>query len=506
MSLQHASKQGIFSMTAVALVMLLYLSGAPPSHHGVVGLGGAATVGEARVPADAPATRSAQCVLEQLGEESDTKCETWVSANPEGDGQDVAISPIDGSIYIAGRSFQPGQVGRFFVQALEPATGEELWQTVSSQGGANIEVALNADGTLVFVAGQSESGSDSQWTVSAFDARVGDELWATSYKPDGGVDLAAGLALTPDGNRLYLSGEGALRRKGFSPRGMIAALDASTGKRLWVKMLWSADTAYAVVASARDRVYVAGPAQRGDGGVLAAYKASTGRRLWVRSWDSRSSRIGVTPSSLVSSPDGRRLFVGATSRWLEPDREETDPPSDSVPKYWLQLRGLNATTGKTLWTTPLEAFPLSGLSGLEIHPDGSYVFASAYQDVSSTGSRDAIAVAYDAKTGYEIWAARNQLPDPHVQPVDLEASPDGKAVYIAAHSYFSDEGDDFLTFAINPADGKTSWFARFNTSPQGTDRNRAFALAAALTGGGLYVTGSNESGPNPTAVTLAYSA
>ena len=122
--------------------------------------------------------------------------------------------------------------------AYAAATGAQLWSRLYNPGDLpdyGRSVAISPDGSRVFVTGSSEgTGSSSDYATLAYDADTGAGLWVSRYTGLGGkrVDEGAALAVSPDGSRVFVTGwssEGYL-----NPDYATLAYDAATGAPLWL--------------------------------------------------------------------------------------------------------------------------------------------------------------------------------------------------------------------------------------------------------------------------------
>ena len=123
--------------------------------------------------------------------------------------------------------------------AYDAATGTQLW-VKRYNGPENLGNVANAlgvspDGSRVFVTGESiGSGSDSDYATVAYDAATGTQLWVTRYNgPDSRLDQANALGVSPDGSRVFVTGESLGSGSDFDYASV--AYDAATGTQRWVR-------------------------------------------------------------------------------------------------------------------------------------------------------------------------------------------------------------------------------------------------------------------------------
>ncbi len=279
----------------------------------------------------------------------------------------------------------------------------------------------------------------------------GAQLWVKRYHgPGGRSDIAASVAASSDGRRVFVTG-------------------TSTGK--------SSGTDYATVA----------------------YSTVTGARLWV----SRYNGPGNGPdgaSAVVVSPDGSKVFVTGTSRG------KTSGDDYATIAY-------NAVTGARLWVSryngPGNGLDFAGSSGdltggLAVSPDGRTVFVTG-QSQGKTSGADYATVAYRAATGAQLWVRRYNGPgNGKDAALSLAVSPGGRTVFVTGRSQGKTSGSDYATVAYRAATGARLWVMRYNGPGNGDDF--AFSVAVSPSGGAVFVTGASARPLRPAWATIAYSA
>ncbi|MBI4728939.1 MAG: hypothetical protein HY775_05480 [Acidobacteria bacterium] len=132
------------------------------------------------------------------------------------------------------------------------------WDSAGASG-----IAASPDGTRVFVSGWTPgSETDSDYATLAYDAESGARSWAARYNgPGNGWDRAYSLAVGPDGARVYVTGGS--YGSGSSSDYATLAYDSSSGTKLWEARYdgpgnrWDRATSLAVGPDGA-RVYVTG--------------------------------------------------------------------------------------------------------------------------------------------------------------------------------------------------------------------------------------------------------
>lgn len=118
------------------------------------------------------------------------------------------VSPDGSRVFITG----DGQVSDYATVAYETATGAQLWAAVYGGGGGDGRahaLAVSPDGTRVFVTGES-IGSDgtSNYATLAYESIGGTQEWVSRYTgPGDGTDRAFSVGVSPDGARVFVTGD-----------------------------------------------------------------------------------------------------------------------------------------------------------------------------------------------------------------------------------------------------------------------------------------------------------
>jgi DNA-binding beta-propeller fold protein YncE len=383
------------------------------------------------------------------------------------------------------------------------APGQQLWAS-RLDGGAHANdsaaaVAFSPDGSTVFATGQTD-GSD--YGTVAYSRASGAILWTATYDgPAGGTDGATALAVSPDGKTVFVSGFSA--GVGTGADYATIAYAAATGTQLWASRYNGPHDGFDVphglaVSPDGSTVFVTGGIQgastRSGDFATVAYTAASGARLWVGRYDGPGHDFDVA-NGLAVSPDGSRLYVTGygAGRTTEDDYETL---------------AYDAATGARLWTARYDdaSHALDNALALALSPDGSRLFVFGRLAAPDLFP-DFGTVAYDTASGHRLWSARYRGPrNLFTLASGIAVSPDGASVYATGSAFTAHHSLDYLTVRYGTTSGARLWVARFDGPAHDLDEARA--VAAAPDGGSVYVTGVTNA-PGTTGAdyqTIAYTA
>jgi DNA-binding beta-propeller fold protein YncE len=354
-------------------------------------------------------------------------------------------------------------------------------------------VAVSPDGTRAFVTGEgSTPGRDEGYVTIAYDASSGAQLWESRYDGPGNgtcdFDIAHDIAVSPDGTRVFVTGISC----GIGDDYATVAYDASSGAQRWVARFALGYEAEAIgVSPDGTLVYVTGyDVSRWH---TIAYDAETGAEVWLSQYVGAGFEA-VVANGLQVSPDGARVYV--TGYFWSGSSDD-----DALVAY-------DAATGFPIWSATYDS-PGEGedtASALAVSADGSRVYVTGTASPSIYSPITFGTEAFDAATGSLLWAATYDGPGTGNDVAnDVGVSPDGSVVYVTGSSYGSTTGIDYATVAYAATDGSQLWVGRFDGSASGDDR--ANALAVGPSGRLVYVTGQSiGSGTGLDYATIAYRA
>lgn len=186
-------------------------------------------------------------------------------------------------------------------------------------------MVMAPDGRTVFITGQSEHAGSSQlfvpreYATVAYDTATGGQRWVARYRGgEDGVTTPKGVAIDPEGTRVFVTGQSVGDTEATWDYGTVA-YDASTGARLWAHSYpdLPAQGRGFDVAVGHDgrRVYVTG--ETNNDAATLAYDAANGSVMWTARFNPTVAGYDAAGARrIVLSPNGGRLFVigSATNR------------------------------------------------------------------------------------------------------------------------------------------------------------------------------------------------
>ena len=384
-------------------------------------------------------------------------------------------------------------------QPVSATAGAQEWVARSRGAHAWVDqlggMAVSPDGARVFVTGTLARFTGDTILTVAYDAS-GAELWRSHYNgPGSSNDEAAGIAVSPDGSMVFVAGSSATDASKLDY--ITQAYDSATGTRIWKKRYSSTlglsfDEASALgVSPDGSAVFITGAA---DGGpkssdyVTVAYEADSGTQLWAARY---AGPYRDDARTLRVSPDGSAVFVSGFST-----------SSSGLDILTVAYR---AGTGAELWKARYDG-PTSRddqANAMGVSPDGSSVYVTGFSD-GSNRKRDYVTIAYRASTGVQRWVRRYNGPaDWNDNAKAMAISPDGSGIFVTGYRT-GHRGRDFETIAYSPAGGRL-WLRAYD-GPADLD-DQAAGIGVSLDGNQVFVTGvQRASFSDPQYSTLAYGA
>ncbi|TQR83272.1 hypothetical protein D8S82_28010 [Mycobacterium hodleri] len=201
---------------------------------------------------------------------------------------DAALSPDGSQLYVSSPWYQTGGVDKGgFVAVVNTATGAVTSKISFGIHGSPVGLAVSPDGRRLYVADFSTAG-----TISVVDTTTNKIVGQRISVPSG----PGSMAVTPNGSRIYVT----------SQEGVVSLIDTATNKIVATIALDSKYVQDLVISPDGRYVYV------------ATYTGESATRASVSIIDTTSNRlvgsptlVGESPSfnSLTTSPDGRYVYV-----------------------------------------------------------------------------------------------------------------------------------------------------------------------------------------------------
>ncbi len=239
----------------------------------------------------------------------------WLARHRNGTATALAVGPGGLRVYVTGSS-QATPTG-YATVAYSAATGARLW-TARYRDGTAAALAVSPDGATVYVTGSRQGPASADFATVAYNAATGARLWVARYNgPANGNDYASAVAVSPGGNRVYVTGSS---DGSTSTDYATVAYRAATGARLWAARYNGAgkygyDSPNAIAVSrGGTRVFVTGRSQAAKSSDYAtvAYSAATGARLWAARYQGPGNSHDFAYTVAVS-PAGTRVYVTGSS-------------------------------------------------------------------------------------------------------------------------------------------------------------------------------------------------
>ena len=325
---------------------------------------------------------------------------------------------------VQGRLAKP----HFETVAYRAATGARLWASSYQAGGWSRPVAITVspDGARVYVT--ADGIGRGQGGIIAYDARTGRQLWASRYMPNGLAAAVSGLAVSPDGTTVYLTGRTGPAQSEFA----VIAYAAATGKQRWLRYSTGKRGYAESVAVSPDGKTVYATGSAGSSALTVAYGAAGTLKWAARYKDPYGFAAG---SQIVAGPGGGAVYIAGKA-------------ANKNGHYDVATFAYRAATGCRMWLDRHYAriTAVAGAPEIAVTPGGQTVILTV---PLNHGTSYAIA-AYNAGTGGTRWARR--APYSFGRLSGLVINPHGDTMFIGGNR----------TTAYSVADGTVRWTTSYN--------------------------------------------
>jgi outer membrane protein assembly factor BamB len=402
----------------------------------------------------------------------------WVQRyNGPGNGDDsasaVAVSPDGKTLYVTGTSAGAGTGLDYATVAYRAATGHQVW-VARYNGPANGDdsataLAVSPDGKTLYVTGTSSS----EYATVAYNAATGSQLWVERHHgPTNGGSSAVAVAVSPDSRRVFVTGttqngDSACGDKSYDT----IAYSAATGAQMWLAQVCNFSSASALAVSPDGRrVYVTGQFDN-ECGVCSlygtvAYNAATGHLIWQKFYGSPGAQAG-TGNAIAVSRNGAKVYVsGSITRTKGGTDYGTIAYSSSGRRLWVRR-----------YRTPGGGLEIDLVRSLAVSPAGTVV-VTGYSPRATSGS-DYATVAY-SPAGRQLWAKLYSGPGKGANIATSVAAPGNGKVYVTGSSMGAASGSDYATIAYNILTGARLWVRRYNGPAHGNDQATSLAFRAGM--------------------------
>jgi DNA-binding beta-propeller fold protein YncE len=281
------------------------------------------------------------------------------------------------------------------------------------------------------------------YATVAYAAGTGKVLWGTRYLGDSGLNVPVGIAVSPRGDRVFVTGYSQYFNPSPTPLYKYATVgySARTGGQLWAVRYGSfrdgTNMAAALAISPRgDLVFVTGKAQyAGTIGapqfayVTTALRAASGRSAWTAQFVGAPGGSDVAADVAVA-PRGDLVYVTGGSS------ENRSVAGNPLPAAGvIATLAYSAASGKQVWLTRFASpVPSDNAVGtrLAVAPSGQLAVGAVIGPLPGLAGQAAV-ISYDGRQGTQSWVARYDVRDPTLIggnfPVGLAYHPNGGRLY-----------------------------------------------------------------------------
>jgi hypothetical protein len=377
-------------------------------------------------------------------------------------GADVPVGEVVGSsaVYITGDSCDQTTGSNIATVAYSLSDGHQLWAARYDDPIAKVAVAggiaVSPDGSTVYVTGVTGVGFDgttntADYVTIAYDANTGSRLWQATYDdPDHGFDMATQVAVSPDGARVYVTGASGYWGTTFNPDFATVSYVAATGQQDWVVLYDDPSQSYdwaTGIAVVGDNVYVSGNdySAGNTNYLVAAFRDDRALHTGQLLWGTEYDSGSTDDAPAFGQLEATPTGVYMTGTSSVP----VAVPGCRKPAAYDTV-AFNPVTGKRLWTATYAGPCYNQAFGLVVSSKSNLVYVTGVDSVNDDGSplnQDAVTIAYDGTTGTQRWLAEYKLPAKAGAGFAIALSPDGSELFVGGEANSAVQDKQFQTQA-----------------------------------------------------------
>ena len=247
-------------------------------------------------------------------------------------------------------------------------------------------------------------------------------------------------------------------------------------------------------------------------GAFASAASGDGTRVFVTGYSDGDETTGFDYATVAYDA------ASGTKRWVQrydgPGHDDDNGTSVAVSRDGTTVVATGASFGGTTTDMDYATLAYDAKSGAQlwsarydgpansrdvarsvvIGEDGTRVFVTGWSFGSKTSRFDYATVAYDVATGAQLWAARYDGPANKRDEADsLAVSRDGTKVFVTGTSFGGNAArEDYATVAYDASTGAQLWVTRYDGPMTGKDSSSSLALSG--DGTKVIVTGTSFGG------------
>lgn len=282
------------------------------------------------------------------------------------------------------------------------------------------------------------------------------EDWTTSYDADlDGKDVSRELAVGPDDEVVYMTGESHTDTETSDEDYVTVALDIDSGDILWTARDDLGDGGADDIAVTPNGKTVIVTGSQGT----VAYDTRTGDSDWFNGASARHLEMGSEGNRVFAS-GSETLAINVDNGTTEWTRDFGGPiavaPSGAqvyaVDNTFLS-KAFSATNGSTIWSTQADG---SNPKGITVSPDGSTLSVAGWLN-QNTSENDYVTVSLNTTDGQELW---NDTFDPAADDKTQGIEATNERVLVTGFSEASTY--DFVTLSYDLDTGDRQWTTRLD--------------------------------------------